>query len=148
MKVILLKDVPSLGHKYEIRDVSAGYATNFLIPRGVAVLGTSSTIKRFEEKAKEATGRRQVEDALLAKTIEGLDGTTLTLVENANEQGHLFAGVHTKELVVALASIIHTTLPEHALILSDPIKTIGTHKVNIRGGGKGATINVVVEKKE
>lgn len=145
MKIILLKDVPKLGRKYETKDVSEGYAVNLLIPRGLAVAATSSALRTLGlEKAREE-GERKIHEELLVKNLEGLNGATITISEKANEKGHLFAGIHIPELLKEIEKQTRLQLNAEHVILSRPIKEIGEHFVDLRGAGKSARLKVIIE---
>ncbi|MBU6232265.1 50S ribosomal protein L9, partial [Patescibacteria group bacterium] len=79
MKVILIKDVPKLGSRYEVKDVSSGHATNLLIPQGLALAATPDALKRLETQRKQAEAERKIHEDLLVKNIKDLDGKTITI---------------------------------------------------------------------
>lgn len=148
MKVILLKDVPKVGRKYETKDVSEGYAANLLIPRGLAVAATPSAIKSMSvEKARE-DGEKKIHEELLIKNLAGLDGATITITEKANEKGHLFAGIHVPELLKEIQKQTRLELNNEHVILDKPIKETGEHVVELRGAGKTAKLKVVITAKK
>lgn len=145
MKIILLKDVPKVGRKYETKEVSEGYAANLLIPRGLAVAATSSTIKAINIEKAKLEGEKKIHDELLIKTLNDLDGKTITLKEKVNEKGHLFAGLHKPELLKAIKDQTRLELNEEHVLLDKPIKEAGEHTVELRGAGKTAALKVVIE---
>ena len=99
MKIILLKDVPKVGKKHETKEVPDGYGRNFLLKRGLAEIATASAIKRVEEIKKTAAVEKKIQEDLLMKNLEDLNDITITLKEKANEEGHLFAGIHKEEII-------------------------------------------------
>lgn len=148
MKIILLKDVPKVGRKYDTKEVSEGYAANMLIPRGLAVAATPSALKSIGvEKAKEE-GERKIHEELLIKNITGLDGATITIKEKANEKGHLFAGIHIPELLKEIEGQTRLQVNAEHILLDKPIKEVGEHTVNLKGAGKTAKLKVVIEAKK
>jgi large subunit ribosomal protein L9 len=131
MKVIFLKQVPSVGNKYEVKNVSDGYATNFLIPNGLALVATDGTLKKILSKKDQEDSEKKVHEDLLLKNIKDLDGVRIEMTEPANEQGHLFAGIHASEIVPVIREQTHLQiLPEH-IDLPKPIKEVGEHKVSV-----------------
>src|SRR4051812_13694300 len=100
MKIILLKDVPKVGKRYDVKNVADGYALNMLIPRGLAQVATNDAVKRVELAKSNDMTQKKIQDELLVKNLEIIKNLTLTLKERANEKGSLFAGV-TREMLAA-----------------------------------------------
>ena len=86
MKIILLKDVPKVGKRYETKEISDGYALNLLIPKGLAVAATSDMVKKFELERSRDEGERKIRQELLLKNLKELEGVTVTMTEKANEK--------------------------------------------------------------
>jgi large subunit ribosomal protein L9 len=148
MKIILLKDVPKVGRKYDTKEVSEGYAVNLLIPRGLAVAATSSAIKAMNVEKAKIDGERKIHEELLVKTLNDLDGKTITLTEKVNEKGHLFAGLHKPEVLKAIKDQTRLELNDEHLVLDKPIKEAGEHALTIQGAGKKVTLKLVIEAKK
>jgi large subunit ribosomal protein L9 len=148
MKVILLQNVSKLGKRYDVKEVNSGHALNFLIPRGLALAGTTETLKRFEiQKAKEA-GEKKVQADLLEKNIVDLEQVTLNVSGKANDKGHLFAGLHREEIAIELAKQAHIQVDPSFITLEHPIKEVGEHMIEVRAGNKVATFKLVVKAKK
>lgn len=147
MKVILLKDIPKVGKKYDIKDMADGYAINLLIPKKLAIIATPDAVKRISSEKAREDGEKRVQAELLAKNIGAVDGKVVTLTEKANDKGHLFAGIHKLELLPAIeAQCGVQMLPEH-ILLDKPIKELGVHNITIEAGGKKAIIKLEVKAK-
>lgn len=145
MKVIFLKDVPKIGRKYETKNVSDGYALNFLIPNKHAVIATPDAEKRIGLERSREEGERKVQDELLTQNLNQLSSVSITLTGKANDKGHLFAGLHAAEIIPALAQQARITIaPEH-LALEKPIKEVGEHQVTVKVGQKSAKFTLVVK---
>ncbi len=136
MKVILLKDTPGLGNRHEVKDVSSGYARNFLIPRGLAELATENRIKSVEIKRKRAEEEKKITEDILEKNMAALDGLKISIEEKANEKGHLFAGVNREEISKILKEQKHVEIPAEMIQLEQPIKEAGEHKILVHGLGE------------
>ena len=147
MKIILLKDVSKVGKKYEIKDISDGYALNLLIPRGLAVSATPDAIKRIELEKSRDVGEKQIHQELLLKNLEELNGITITMVEKANEKGHLFAGVHKPEIIPAILEQTRLQIDAEHMILDKPIKEIGLHEIVVKVGEKSIKFNLDIKAK-
>ena len=149
MKIILLKDIPKLGRKYEVKNASDGHAVNFLIPRGLAVAATPENSRRFEAEKAKAEGERKVHEALLADNIKALEDTVLTVSGKANEKGHLFAGLHQAEIAGELAKQARIQLDPSFIQLDHPIKEIGEHMIEVKTGtGKSVKFKVVIKAEQ
>lgn len=131
MEIILREDVPKLGTKGQIVQVSDGYARNFLFPRNLAWPATPVNKKRLQQE-KQAWVKREAtekEDSLeLAKMIEGL---TLTIRAKAGEADQLFGSVTAIDIAEALAQKGYQ-IDKRKIELEEPIKMVGEYDVPVR----------------
>lgn len=146
MKVIFLKDVPRVGRRHDVKDVNDGYATNFLLPRKLAVVATPKAIAELETRKKEIAIEREVQENLLNKSLEEIKGKGITIKAKADEKGHLFAQVHKKEIIEAMKAQNHADIGEEFIVLEKPIKELGMHEIPISIKGKKSSFNLSVEK--
>lgn len=147
MEVILLQDVPKVGQRYQAVTVSEGYAINFLIPRGLAKAATASAKKELEmKKAKLAHGMK-AQESKIAEGIASVDGKTVTVRRKANDEGHLFAGLHADAISTAVYDQLGACLPE-ALFDIDHIKALGTYEIPLTSKGKKGTLTLLVERED
>ncbi len=145
MKIILLKDVPKVGKKYDVKNVADGYAQNLLIPRGLAQVATESAVKKIEEQKANDMTQKKIEDELLVKNLEIIKNLTLNLKEKANEKGHLFAGVTKEMLTTEILKATRLNLDPGFIILDKPIKEVGEHKVTVEAMDKKAVFTLMIE---
>ncbi len=145
MKVILLKDVPKVGKKYDIRNASDGFARNFLIARGLAEVATEKNIKKIELAKKQASDELNLQRNLLLKNLTELDGKIISLKEKANGRGHLFAGVRREEIGNAIKSQLGIDAPVDCIELEHPIKEIGEFDLEIKIDSKKAKVKIKIE---
>jgi large subunit ribosomal protein L9 len=131
MKVILIKDVPGLGEEGDTKEVAAGYARNYLFPRDLVVEDTVFNRNRMKEQRKriEVTKVKKREDA--QKLAESLSAASVTIAAAAQESDKLFGAVHEVDIAKAL-SAMGFDVDKKNIALSEPIKTIGEHKVTIK----------------
>ncbi len=102
MKVLLYADVEKLGYFGDVVNVKEGYARNYLLPSGLAVLPSAANVKAIEEqRARKAEERRLVHEQMV-KAAEKVNGAEVTLQERANEQGHLFGSITEEHIAEAL----------------------------------------------
>ena len=147
MRIILLKDVPKIGKKYDIKDVADGYALNMLIPRGMAQIATAQAVKNIESlKAKDLV-EKKIQGELLAKNLETIKTLTLNLKEKTNDKGHLFAGITKERLSEEILKAARLNIEPGSIILDKPIKETGEYKVSVEAMGKKAELTVIVEAK-
>ncbi|MDF1498277.1 MAG: 50S ribosomal protein L9 [Patescibacteria group bacterium] len=145
MKVVLIKDVQNLGNTGEIKEVSNGYAMNFLIPGGYVKTATKIAEKQAEEMKLKA--KKQAEDDL--KTAENmvgeLEGASVTIKAKADASGKLYAAIKHDEILKAL-SVKGFNVSKNKIVTNEPIKSIGEHEIIIDfDHGLEARINLVVE---
>lgn len=147
MKIILLKDIPKVGKKYDVKEMSEGYAQNMLIPRKLAIAATGEALKRIEKEKAREEGERKVHLDLLLKNLKDIDGVTVVIKERANEKGHLFAGIHKPEIIPAIQKGTQIQIGEEYLIIDKPIKEVGKHTLEVRVGEKSAKFTLDVQAK-
>lgn len=138
MKIILLKDVQKIGKKYETKDVADGFAVNSLIPRKLAIAATPEATKRIALEIAREAGERKVQDELISKQLKDIDGKTIVYKGKTNDKGHLFAGLHAKEI----AELAHFR-PED-IVLDKPLKEAGDHQIKIKVADKSATFTLSI----
>ena len=145
MKIILLKDIPKLGRKYEVKNASDGHAVNMLIPRGLAIAATPENLRRFETEKAKYDSERKVHEALLAESLKGLEDTVITISGKASDKGHLFAALHKEAIATELAKQTRIQLDPSFIQLEHPIKEVGEHLIEVKGEGKSVKFKLVVE---
>ncbi len=132
MKVVLLKDVEGTGKKGEIKNVLDGYARNFLFPRRLAVLATSSEVKKAETARIKTAAKEAEELEHLGSLALKLSGETLKFRGKTTESGELFGSVTAKDIAHELLS----RGAEAKVLLEHPLKALGEHEVEVKLGGK------------
>jgi large subunit ribosomal protein L9 len=130
MKVILLKDVKGIGRKFDEKNVSDGYAANFLIPKKLAVPVTGQSALQIAELKKQSELHKTGEKQKLSENLSRLAGKTITLKMKANNAGHLFASMNAEKISKALKEEGIDLRPEN-LKLPEPIKKTGTFEVPV-----------------
>lgn len=132
MKVVLRSDLDKVGKRGDIVDVSDGYARNFLLPKGHAIVATDGV-------AAQASAMRRARDLKDAKDRESAEAIARTLVPlviripaRAGEGGRLFGSVTSTDVVEAVAQQAKVNLDRRRLRLDEPIKSLGTHEVPVK----------------
>ena len=147
MKIILTAHVKNVGRKGEVKEISDGYASNFLLPKKLAVLATPAELKKLDETKKHIEIKKAVSGALLDKNLKELASVHVELKRKANNEGHLFSSIHASDVLEALEKQHKIELDEKHLP-EIHIKTIGEHKIEIKIDGKKAefVVDVFAEK--
>ena len=145
MKVILLKNVPKVGERYEIKEVAPGYARNILFRQNLALPATAENLKKAKAWQAGRERERAGEEELAEEAAKKLDGYTLPMSAKASAEGHLFAGLDKNELAVALAKETGIKLTAEAIVLDKSLKTLGIHNLSARlTGGREVKFQVLI----
>jgi large subunit ribosomal protein L9 len=146
MKVILLQNIPKLGNKHDIKNVSDGYARNFLLPKKLVAIATPNALKNLQaEKQKERTLLEEKEE-LIKQSFAKLKDFTLTIKEKVNEKGQLFAGIDKARIAHELDKNGIKGIDINFIKLEKPIKKTGEYKVKIEEKEKSkAEIKIKVQ---
>lgn len=146
MKIVLRQDVPKLGEAGSIQTVANGYARNYLIPKGFAVLATDGEIKTAEHNMKVRERKVARQEEQLQSFADKIDGTRLEFTARAGEQGRLFGSVTTSDVAEQLQEKIGEEIDRRKIQLTEPLRTVGEHEVEIHLVGRlRPTITVVIE---
>ncbi|MBU1046547.1 50S ribosomal protein L9 [Patescibacteria group bacterium] len=132
MKVILLQDVAKIGKKFDVKNVSDGYALNFLIPQKKAQMATAKAIQEIEADKQKHLELTKAENEKLMEVIEKIKDSKIEITANANEEGKLFASVGEKEISEAFSDQSGQSVKPEIIELEKPIKEIGEHEVGIK----------------
>ena len=131
MKVLLLKDIPHLGRKDDIKDVSEGYARNFLLPKRLAASATSAVLQDVAQKKVHKEETAAAERQRFAETAKKMSDRTLSFKMKMGEKGKTFGSVSTAKIAEALRKA-GIPADKEWIVLDDPIKTTGEHMVTVR----------------
>jgi len=146
LRIVMRQDVEKLGEKGSVQTVSDGFARNYLIPKGFAVLATPGELRMVEEN-------RIVQDRKLAKQEQAqrsvsdkINGMRLTFTARAGTQGRLYGSVTAGDIAERLSAAAGAEVDRRKVILEDPIRSLGEHKVVVHLVGRlRPEIVVVVE---
>ncbi len=145
MKVIFLEDVKGQGKKGELKEVSEGYARNYLLPRKLASIATADALNalKIKEKAKQLQLQAEKEKAI--ENAKKLESLVVKVSAKAGNGGKLFGAVTSKEISDALKEQHGIEIEKQKIIQSEPIKNFGTYTVKAKFGFEiSGNINVVV----
>ncbi len=132
MKIILAKDIPSLGPKGTIVEVKDGYGRNYLLPGGFAIQATPGNVKKLEEATKVA--RRGAEKGKLQAQRMGkkLEGLEIVMERDMGEEGKLFGAVTSQDIAEAISRKPGIEIDHRKVDLEEPIRVIGSREVILK----------------
>ncbi|HEY9581889.1 MAG TPA: 50S ribosomal protein L9 [Savagea sp.] len=132
MKVIFTQDVKGKGKKGEVKDVSPGYAQNFLLKNNLAVEATPQNLARLEGQKKRAQkdAAEELKEAQQLKAV--LDETTIEMKAKSGEGGRLFGSITTKQIAEALKKQKDIKVDRRKMELPDAIRALGYTNVPIK----------------
>ena len=149
MKVILKADVRGKGKKGQMIEVAEGYARNFLLPKGLAVLATADAMNtmRLQEKAKAKADAEA--KAAATEISEKLKGLQVKVASKGGEGGKLFGAVTGREIAAALKEQHGLEIDSKKLVLDEPIKSFGSYQVKAKLGFEiSGTVYVIVTEEK
>lgn len=145
MKVIFNVDVKGQGKKGELKEVSDGYARNYLLPRGLAAEATADNINTLKLKEKAKAAQIAKEKALAEENAKKLSGVQVIIRAKAGSNGKLFGAVTSQEIADAMKAQFDIDIEKNKIVQADPIKTFGSFTVKAKLGHEvSGTINVLV----
>ncbi|MBS6952189.1 MAG: 50S ribosomal protein L9 [Enterocloster asparagiformis] len=132
MDIVLLEDVKALGKKGQIVKVNDGYARNFILPKKLGVEATSKNLNDLKlQKANDA--RLAAEQLAAAQELaKKVEASPVTVSIKAGEGGRTFGSVSTKEIGKAVNDQLKLDIDKKKMVLTDPIKTLGTFEVPVK----------------
>lgn len=145
MKVIFNADVKGQGKKGELKEVSTGYARNYLFPRNLATEATPDNLNAFKLKEKAKAAQIAKEKAQAEEYAKQLSGVQVTIRAKAGANGKLFGAVTSQEISDALREQFNMDVEKNKIVQAEPIKSYGSFTVKAKLGYEiSGTINVLV----
>lgn len=145
MKVIFNEDVKGQGKKGELKEVSSGYARNYLLPRKLATEATADNLNAFKLKEKAKAAQIAKEKALAAEYAEKLSAVQVTIRAKAGANGKLFGAVTSQEISDALNEQFGVDIEKNKIVQPEPIKAYGSYTVKVKLGYEiSGNVNLLV----
>lgn len=145
MQVIFLQDVKGQGKKGEIKDVSEGYARNYLMPRNLVAKATADNLNAVKLKEQARLNQIAKEKAQAQENAKKLESCVVKVAAKAGSNGKLFGAVTSKEIADALREQFGIELEKNRIVLNDHIKNYGNYEVKCKLGYEiSGTIHVQV----
>lgn len=145
MKIIFLKDVPKIGKMGEIKEISEGYANNFLIPKGLGAVATKEIQAKYLKENKERKEKIERINLRLEQEKNELEKRTFIVYLKTDKKGKTFGGVHEREIAEAVSKKMGKEYLKSQVIMEQSIKQLGDYKVQLKlQNGLLATITISV----
>ena len=132
MKVILKENVKSIGKKDEIKEVSDGYARNYLLAKNLAVEANAENLSKLKSKKESESYKRSQDKEEAEKIAEKLSKIKIEIKVKAGENGKIFGGISSKEIAEKLEKDYKIKVDKKKIELKETIKTLGITKVQIK----------------
>ncbi len=146
VRVVLREDVQHLGSVGELVRVRAGYARNFLLPRGKAALATAGSVRQIDEHKRQAIARAAKLRSSAQALATQLAGVSVEIARQAGEGDRLYGSVTSKDVAAALKQKGYE-IDKKDLVMPEAIKELGEHTLTLKlGSGVDAQIRLVVKK--
>ena len=150
MKLILRQNVTTLGQAGDVVNVKPGYARNYLLPKGLAYMASAANLRRIEEESRHREEQERRDYLEASRQAARLEDLKITVSARAGDEGQLFGSVTVRDICEKVEeSGLDFELDRRAVHLSEPIKSVGEHRVPIRyQSGVEVELLVVVEAEE
>ena len=143
MKVLLIKDVKTLGKAGEIKEVADGYGKNFLIGKGLALQATNEVIAKHNAEQKKLALKEEEEIKAAKELAEKINATKLTIRHKVGANGQLIGSVTNKEISEELEKQFSIMVDKKSIVVDNKLKTIGIYEVYCKlGHSVNATLKI------
>ena len=147
MKVIFLKDVSEKGKAGEVKEVSKGYAKNFLLPQGLALIVTPAVMKQVEVRLEKERRKEAGNRAKLSELAEQLEGKEIHLQTRMGAGDRLFGSITTADIAKELSNVIGSDIDKKSIDIDKPLRQAGSHEIVVKlSSDLKPRITVVIEQ--
>jgi len=132
MKVVLLEDLPGKGKAGEIKEVSKGYAKNFLLPRGLALLATPAVIKEVESRREREKLEQSIDRAKLLELAQQIEGKEIRITARRSAGERLFGSITAADIAEELSRAIGSVIDKKKIDMEEPFRETGSYPVAVK----------------
>lgn len=132
MKVILLKDIRGSGKKFDVKEVSDGYALNYLLPKKLAIEANKENLAKINDRNNADKYKKEQEIGASKKLAESLNSQKIVIHAKSGDNGKLFGAVTSKEIADEILNQLKIEIDKKKIILEEPVKSLGTKIINIK----------------
>lgn len=144
MKIYLKQSIKGIGRAGEVKDFPSGYAQNFIIKKGYGIVATDDVIKNAVKNELHTEELKKENEIKTLKSLEQLDGKTITIKVQANEFGNLFSSIGKKDVLNEIRPMSMGFVNDQILDDFEPIKKIGAYKIGLTFGVYKFNVNLVI----
>jgi large subunit ribosomal protein L9 len=147
MKVVFIEDISSKEKKGDIKEVSAGYARNYLLPRGLALPATAGAVKTAEKISQERERKRVRQHDEYVELAGQIEGKEIRFMGKASSKGTLHGSITSADIADRLSNLINVDIDKKKIALKNSLHNIGEYEVEVVFS-KDATakIKVIIER--
>ncbi len=149
MKVVLLEDLPGKGRAGDLKDVNEGYAKNFLLPRGLAMVATPTVIKQVEARLEREKLKETVDHDKLVELAQQVEGREIYLKARTGAGERLFGSITAADIAEELSRAMGSVIDKRKIDLEKPLRQSGSYAIGVRlAGDIKPQITVVIEEEK
>ena len=149
MKVVLLENLPGRGKAGEIKEVSKGYAKNFLLPRGLALVATPTVIKQVESRLEREKLEESMDHEKLVELAQQIEGREIRLKARMGTEERLFGSITAANVAEELSRVTGSVIDKKKIDLEKPFRQIGSYEIAVKlAGDIKPKITVVIEEEK
>lgn len=146
MKVIFITDVPNQGKAGDIKEVAEGFARNYLLPKGLAVIATPGKAKEAELYAKQVAARRARTESEFAKLAAEIEGKEFKFTARAGKNQRLYGAITSADIAEAIKKLTNVEVDKRKVAVGEALRQLGVHDVTLRFSKDiHAKIKVIIE---
>jgi large subunit ribosomal protein L9 len=132
MKVLFVRELEGKANPGEIKEVTDGYARNFLLPQGLAIEATEANVQRLAEEQKKSELRKKKRLHQADEIRKKLEKASITIPAKAGQDDKLFGAVTSEDITRAISEQTGLPVDKHEILLEQPLKKLGIYKVAVR----------------
>jgi large subunit ribosomal protein L9 len=149
MNVVLLQDIPGKGRAGEMKEVSKGYAKNFLLPRGLALIATATIVKQVESRLEKEKLEESVDRERLVELAQQIEGKEIRFKARVGTGERLFGSITAADIAEELSHAIGSVVDKKKIDLEKPFRQAGSHEIAVKlASDIKPKITVVIEEEE
>jgi len=149
MKVVLLKDLPGEGQAGQIKDVTRGYARNYLLPRGLALVATPTLIKEAESRLRRERLDESIDREQLVELAQQIEGREIRIRARSGAGERLFGSITAADIAEELSQAIGSVIDKKKIDIEKSLRKTGSYEVAVKlAGDLNPQITVVIEEEK